>query len=215
MTQTPKGKERKKKKMKKIEFVAKATQYTEYAKTVDVHQKPTVGVNSGAHGATFEMAVKMALGNTKGNHLKSKAGNVDTRKKRQNVEIKSGAGELAKINELGKVSGLINGFYDLESDELQIENIAKGWVIYAPEYTPGQNVENVSYVMTAEDFVKAILQAGMLRKKLSTAGKKSGKTAPDRLTLQSFTNSIKKSNAWYDALEDFGMGFSEWVEMIK
>lgn len=207
--------------MKKIEFVGKVNEYTEYAKTVNVHQKPIEGVNSGAHGTTFEMAVKVELGNVHGNHLKSKAGRVDTTYKRQSIEIKSGAGELCKINEDGTISGLFKGLYIPENKETKqeeqilIESYSNGYVVYAPEFEPGDAVKQIAYAMTVENFVKAVISAGMLRKKTSTFSRRKGKTNPDRLTLQSFRNSIKKTDAWYDALENYGMTFGEWLEMVN
>ena len=71
--------------MKKNEFIAKVNAYNEYAKSVDCHVKPEKGSVNGAYGRSYEMTVKLYLGNYK--TLVAGAGKADTTKKGLKIEI--------------------------------------------------------------------------------------------------------------------------------
>lgn len=189
--------------MSKKDFLEKVSAYTEYAKNVDVHTMPKAGTNSGCHGVSYELAVKVAMCNY-GSKGKAKAGAVDTRKAGYNVEIKSGCGELATVDADGKIISTV-----FKSDI----------VVYAPFYEPEDDVFGVSYVMTTEDFFGALEQAGLIRKKVSSAMNKKKQAGEswhyDRLAIQSYTNSKKATARWLDALEEYGMSLDEWLDSIK
>lgn len=180
--------------MKKAEFIERMNNYIEYAK--GEHN------NDGANGTSYEMAVKLALGNYKG-QLKSKAGIVDTRKGGYAVEIKSGCGELATLDENGKIINTV---------------LKRDIIIYAPFYEAGDDVYSTSYVLTTEDFFEALEQAHLIRTKVSSAmNKKKQNGEPwhyDRMSIQSFKNSQRAMNRWLNALEEYGTDLASWLEQL-
>lgn len=180
--------------MRKNEFIEKMNNYITYAQ--GEHN------NDGANGTSYEMAVKFALGNYKG-QLKSKAGIVDTRKGGYSVEIKSGCGELATLDEDGKIINTV---------------FKRDIIVYAPFYEAGDDVFSTSYVLTTEDFFKALEEANLIRTKVSSAmNKKKQNGEPwhyDRMAIQSFKNSQKAINRWLNALEEYGMDLKSWLEEL-
>lgn len=180
--------------MKKTEFIEKMNNYITYAQ--GEHN------NDGANGTSYEMAIKLALGNYKG-QLKSKAGIVDTRKGGYSVEIKSGCGELATLNENGEIINTV---------------FKRDIIIYAPFYEAGDDVFLTSYVLTTDDFFEALEQAHLIRTKVSSAmNKKKQNGEPwyyDRMSIQSFKNSQKAIDRWLNALDEYGVDLKSWLEEL-
>ena len=180
--------------MKKNDFLTKVSNYVAYAQ--GEHR------NDGANGTSYEMAVKVALGNCNG-QLKSRAGIVDTRKGGYSIEIKSGCGELATLNEDGEIVSTV---------------FKRDIIVYAPFYEAGDDVFCTSYVLTTEDFFKALEEARLIRTKVSSAmnkKKQNGETwYYDRMSIQSFKNSQKATDRWLDALEMYGTDLRSWLEEL-
>lgn len=187
--------------MKKNEFIAKVNAYNEYAKSVDCHVKPEKGMANGADGRSYEITVKLYLGNYKS--FVAGAGKADTTKKGLKIEIKSGCGELGVLDVNGKLKSMVK-----KSD----------YVFYSPFYTAGDTVEESTYVLTSEDFFTALEEAGLIRKKVSSSMNKVKKSGGDwyydRLAIQSYMNSKKALNRWLDALDTYGMTVEDWKEMV-
>ena len=186
--------------MSKKETVKKIRkQYNEYAKTVNIHVKPTKGVNSGAHGRDFEARVKTYLGNINGLKIASNSNNYDTIKKGFKIEVKTGNGEICQIMEDGTKRGLFG-----RSD----------YVVYALTVYPDCPVEHQAVVCPACEFIERLENAGLTRLKASTAVYKAVESGfldeiyYDRESIQ--INSIRKENKLWDILEDIGMSLDEF-----
>ena len=184
--------------MKKEEFLKEVSGYENFARTVNAHARDA---HNGAWGTLLELEIKKSLGNTR--QLKSGAGKVDTRKKGLKIEIKSACGELATLDESGKM----------------ITSIFKNdLVIYAPFYEPDDDIYTCCYVLTIDGFKRALESANMVREKMSTnmcKRKKAGMTYyNDRLSIQSFTNSKKRTAAWLAALDENGISLADWFEVM-
>lgn len=188
--------------MLKNEFLEKITKYLEYAKSVDVHQKPEKGLNSGAWGRAYEQIAKEYFHVY--DSLVSSAGKFDIETERFKIEIKTGCGELGVVDEHGNMTSIIK-----ECD----------YVFYSPFYAPGDTFEESTYVLTSKAFFDALETAGMIRPKASslmTRRKQMGEPwYYDRKSIQSYMNSKKKLNCWLDALEEFGMTVEEWERMME
>lgn len=188
-----------------VDALNRLNQYRQYAKAVDVHQSPVSGVHSGAHGISYEMAVRYALGNYRSKRNAAAAGRVDTTKRVEGVlaaiEIKSGCGELATLDANGNILRTV---------------FTRDYVVYAPEYTPEADVLKVSYVLTADDFMTALTEARAIRFKKSTNMTKRPKEEQysDRLAIQTFSNSRKATDRMYDALETYGVRLDKWMEQV-
>ena len=173
--------------------------YNEYAKTVNVHIKPTRGVNSGAHGRDFEARVKTYLGNMNGLKIASSSNNYDTIKKGFKIEVKTGNGEICQIMEDGTKRGMFG-----KSD----------YVVYALTVYPDCPVEHQAVVCPACEFIERLEDAGLTRLKASTAVYKAVQSGfldeiyYDRESIQ--INSIRKENKLWDILEDIGMSLDEF-----
>lgn len=189
--------------MKKNEIIANFVNYRNYTIKNDCHVKPTKGVNSGNAGRTAEIAVKLALNNIKGAKGISSPTQKDTYKKLDGImtsfEVKSGCGVLANIDESGNYYGAM-----LKSE----------YVIYTPEYDPTFPICYQAYVLLVEDFIEILKEIGLIRLKMSGAqysnGQRKENAFYDRLTIQTFTNSKKKTallyenlNRYADTMEDF------------
>lgn len=176
--------------------------YMAYATRVDVHQVPTKGVNSGANGRAFEQAVKVALHNYRSKGITA-ANRADTIKKIdgviQSIEIKQGAGELATLNEYGEIVTTI---------------FKRDLIVYAPEYEASDNVLQTAYVMSTNTFMKVLDEAGLIRYKKTSSMTKRDKEEQynDRMAIQTFTNSQKKLNLFYDLLEENGAKLGTWLK---
>jgi hypothetical protein len=192
------------KKMTKTEMAVK--NYMEYAKNVDVHQKATKGVNSGAYGSAYEMQVKLALNNRHFNGV-AKKGRIDTTKKingkKLSFEIKQGCGELAIIDMSGKI---VKSCFNTD------------YIIYCPDFDINRNVLKQSYIIATEEFIPMLFSIGLVRKKMSSAMYNRPESARyhDKLAIQSFLNSEKKTNLFYDLLEEKAESLESWIiENIK
>lgn len=182
--------------MKKNEIITNFENYRNYTINNDCHVKPTKGVNSGNAGRTAELAVKLALNNIKGAQAVSAATRKDTYKSLDGIitsfEIKSGCGVLANIDENGNYYGAM-----MKSE----------YVIYTPEYDPQLPICYQAYVLLVEDFIEILKELGLIRLKMSGAQYSNGQRKEgafyDRLTIQTFNNSKKKTAALYTALNRY------------
>jgi len=171
--------------------------YMEYAKSVNVHVKPVKGVHSGAKGRPYEMAVKVAITpNSKAAGV-AKAGRIDHRAGGIRYEIKTGCGEICRINpETGEMSKPFGG---------------ADYVIYCPFFNLNEAVETQSYVVPTAEMVALLEELGLVRTKASTSSYRNGVAVIDRITIQSFSNSRKKEEALYAALDQYPK-LGEWLE---
>lgn len=184
--------------------------YLAYAESVNVHQKPTKGVNSGAEGRAFERAINFEFGLLDRSKSVQGAGAIDTVKyavidgvkKRIDIEDKVGAGTLATLNENGGI--------------LYSPLLKSDFVVYTPRFYPGYDVKKQALFFETPVFLDILKNNGLIRKKTSgdmTAKRKSGADwYHDKLTIQSFTNSKKKYHAFTSDLFFEGMMFDDFVE---
>lgn len=165
------------------------------------HVRPTKGVDNGAGGKLSEMFIKMLLENTRGKGVSPAGSGYDTKKKIQGkiatIEIKSGCGEIARI-----------------IDDVPVFKTAK-YVCYCP--FSGITDIKCYKVFEMDTFVSLLKNAGLLRLKISTAEYKSAKIENrppkhDRITIQTFTTSAKKS-ALMDDIMSVGMSVNEFFEI--
>lgn len=186
---------------KQDEFIEKLRVYQAYTDTQSgkIHDVPTQGTNCGAEGRCFEMAVKAYLGNYRSKGV-AKAGYTDTRKFGQSIEIKSGCGELGIVNENGDIIKTV---------------FRHNIIIYTPDYQAGDDVGKTSYVLTTSNFLQALSECELIRYKTSTfMSRQKAQGLPfykDRIAIQSFRNSNRKSDLWLDALENYGISLEKWV----
>lgn len=184
---------------KKETVIAIRKRYNDYAKSVDIHVKPTKGVNSGAHGRDFEARVKTYLNNCNGLKIAANSNNYDTIKKGIKIEVKSGNGEICQIMEDGTKRGMFG-----KSD----------YVIYTLKVYPECPVEQQAIVCPACEFIERLENAGLTRLKASTAIYKAVQSGfldeiyHDRESIQ--INSVRKENKLWDILEEIGMSLDEF-----
>lgn len=161
--------------------------YSKKAKSC--HVKPTKGVDNGAGGKLSEMFIKMLLENTRGKGVSAAGSGYDTMKKihgkMTTIEIKSGCGELAKI-----------------IDGVPIFKSAK-YICYCP-FSGITDIKGYR-VFETNTFISLLENAGLIRLKISTAEYKAAKLENrppkhDRLTIQTFSNSAKKSALMNDIM---------------
>lgn len=184
--------------------------YLAYAMAADVHKKPQKGTNSGAEGRAFERALNFLLGllirseSVQGAGLfdSIKYGTVNGKKKRITIEIKTGAGTLATLDESGNV--------------LTSPLMKSDFVAYTPQFYPELDVKNQVLFFETSAFLDILKKHGLIRKKVSgkmNAQKKSGgRWYYDILSIQSFKNSKKKYHAFTSDLFFEGMTFDDFVE---
>lgn len=184
--------------------------YLAYAESVNVHQKPVEGVNSGAEGRAFERAINFLLGLLARSESVQGAGlfdaikymEVNGKKKRITIEIKTGAGTLATLDEDGNI--------------LTSPLMKSDFVAYTPQFYPELEVENQVLFFETSVFLDILKKHGLIRKKVSgkmNTKKKSGGTwYYDILSIQSFKNSKKKYHAFTTDLFFEGMTFNDFVE---
>jgi hypothetical protein len=189
--------------MKKAECLERNAKYHAYAQSVEVHQKPTEGVNSGAHGNDFERQIKMAMGNYRFNGV-ANAKQADTTKRLHGAnirfEIKSGCGELIRYNRDGECVG------DIRNSD---------YIIYCPEYDINRPAQEQAYIFPATMFFNLMLKNGMLREKKSSNMMKQPKELQfyDRITIQSFNNSKKKTALMYELMKE-GVPLNVFIEVM-
>ena len=184
--------------------------YLAYAEAVNVHQKPTEGINSGAEGRAFERAINYEFGLLDRSKSVQGAGVFDTvkyatingKKKRISIEDKTGAGTLATLDENG--------------DILTSPLLKSDFVVYTPRFYPTYDVKKQALFFETAVFLDILKNNGLIRKKTSgkmTAQKKSGANwYYDIMSIQSFTNSKKKFQAFTSDLFFEGMTFDDFVE---
>lgn len=184
--------------------------YLAYAMAADVHKKPQKGTNSGAEGRAFERAVNFRLGlydrsekvQGAGVFDSVKYGVIDGKKRRLSIEVKTGAGTLATLDENGDI--VTSPFFNSD------------FVAYTPQFYLDLEVENQALFFETAVFVDILKKHGLIRKKTSgkmTAQKKSGANwYYDVLSIQSFKNSKKKYHAFTQDLFFEGMTFDDFVE---
>lgn len=173
--------------------------YSKKAKSC--HVKPTKGVDNGAGGKLSEMFIKMLLENTRGKGVSPAGMGYDTMKKihgkMTTIEIKSGCGELAKI-----------------IDGVPIFKSAK-YICYCP-FSGITDIKGYR-VFETDTFISLLESAGLIRMKISTAEYKAAKAENrppkhDRLTIQTFSNSVTKS-ALMDDILSMGMSVNEFFDI--
>ena len=188
-------------------------QYLLYTADVNVHQKPTTGVNSGAEGRAFERAVNYELGLIKrslevqgANRIDSvKYITLDGKKKRINIEIKTGCGTLAVLNSDGTIasSPLLNSDF----------------IVYTPQFYPALAVRDQALVFEVDDFMDILKRHGLIRKKTSgkmnSIKKGGGEWYYDIMSIQSFKNSKKKFHAFTSDLFFEGMLLDDFIEQYN
>ena len=178
----------------------------EYARTVNPYQRPTSGVHSGINGTRFEDRVKLAFGLEK--WIGTAKGKYDFRKKIDGnfckFEVKSGAGEIATLKKPIPAEAVKNGdiTIDLTAEYIDHSILNSDYIIYTPY--PLQDTDILAYnapvaVFKSATFANLLKYGGFLRWKTSTAlNRQGGKGFYDKITIQTFSNSIKKENAIYE-----------------
>lgn len=184
--------------------------YLAYAMVADVHKKPQKGTNSGAEGRAFERAINFHLGlynrseSVQGAGLfdSIKYGTVNGKKKRISIEVKTGAGTLATLDESGNI--------------LTSPLFKSDFVAYTPQFYPELDLENQVLFFETSAFIDILKKHGLIRKKVSgkmnTQKKNGGNWYYDILSIQSFKNSKKKYHAFTSDLFFEGMTFNDFVE---
>lgn len=181
----------------------KMNTYREYVKECDCYVTPTKGVNSGSDGRLYELSVKMCLNNYRFNGIVASAKSIDTTKKINGIirkfEIKSGCGTLCNLDREGNI---INSPL-LKSD----------YVIYTPRYYYDVPVAKQAYIFSVPDFLFVLGECGLIRYKYSGSqyfinedGRKERKANAyyDKMAIQTFLNSKRKTQLLYDLLEQYG-----------
>lgn len=187
--------------------------YLAYAEAVNVHQKPTEGVNSGAEGRAFERAINYEFGLLDRSKSVQGAGAFDTvkyvtiddKKRRISIEDKTGAGTLATLDENG--------------DILTSPLLKSDFVVYTPRFYPSYDVKKQALFFETSVFMDILSKHGLIRKKLSgkmnVLKKNGGEWYYDILSIQSFKNSKKKYHAFTTDLFFEGMTFDDFIEQYN
>lgn len=187
----------------KAKAMEKMNTYREYAKNCNCYITPTKGVNSGSDGRAYELSVKMCLNNYRFGGIVASAKSIDTTKKINGkickFEIKSGCGTL--------------GILDREGNIINSPLLKSDYVIYTPRYYFNTPVAKQSYVFAVQDFLFVLGECGLIRYKYSGLqyfinedGQKERKADAfyDKMTIQTFLNSKRKTELLYDLLEQYG-----------
>jgi hypothetical protein len=83
------------------------------------------------------------------------------------------------------------------------------YVCYCPDFRLGDRVELVSYVMSKENFLTVLTEAGLIRQKKATDG-------TWHTSIQSYKNSKKKYELFLDLLDEYNeMSLEEYRAMAK
>lgn len=184
--------------------------YLAYAMAADVHKKPQKGTNSGAEGRAFERAVNFRLGlydrsekvQGAGVFDSVKYGVIDGKKRRLAIEVKTGAGTLATLDEKGEI--VTSPFFNSD------------FVAYTPQFYPDLDIENQALFFETTVFIDILEKHGLIRKKVSgkmnTQKRSGGEWYYDILSIQSFKNSKKKYHALTSDLFFEGMTFNDFVQ---
>lgn len=194
---------------RKEKMLALLIAYLEYAFGINVHQKPTKGINSGAEGRAFERAINYLFGLLERCKTVQGANSFDCikyrtvngKKKRITIEIKTGSGTLGILNSDGNI---------ISSPLLKSDFIA-----YVPQFFDGIPTENQVLFFETSVFMDILKNNGLIRKK--TSGKMSARKKAgldwyyDILSIQSFKNSKKKFTAFTNDLFFEGLTFDDFV----
>lgn len=185
--------------MKQQVFMNVMKEYSVKAK--GCHVKPTKGIDNGAGGKLAEAFIKLLLENTRGKCVSPAGLGYDTIKKingkMTTVEIKSGCGELAKI-----------------VNDVPVFKSAK-YICYCP--ISGITDIKCYKVFETDTFISLLENAGLIRLKISTAEYKAAKAENrppkhDRLTIQTFSNSAKKT-ALIDDIMSMGISVNSFFDI--
>lgn len=192
-------------------MLALLTAYLAYAFSVNVHQTPKKGINSGAEGRAFERAINYLFGLLKRSGMVQGANSFDCikyrtingKKKRITIEIKTGSGTLGVLDNNGNI---------ISSPLLKSDFIA-----YVPQFFDGIPAKNQVLFFETSVFMDILKNNGLIRKKMSgkmSARKKAGLDwYYDILSIQSFKNSKKKFTAFTNDLFFEGLTFSDFINI--
>lgn len=185
---------------------AEIQQYIEYVKAENEKAERGEPYNSGARGRLFEALIKYDLGTYNFNGMAARSGLVDIKKtineKMRSIEAKTGAGELGTISPDGKKS---------------IPLLKKYGIIYAPEFDINLPACRQAYFLTPKEFWNILEECGLIRYKTSSSVTRAAKQGLiekyyDRIAIQTFTNSAKKIDQFYDLLEEYATPFLQWAK---
>lgn len=189
--------------------IDKINAYRDYAKHHNCYVTPKKGTNSGSDGRMNELAVKMCLNNYRFNGIVASAKSIDTTKKINGkmvkFEIKTGCGTLAVI--------------DRNGDIVTSPTLKSDYIIYTPEYLNSQPVCKQAFVFPVQVFLMVLNDCGLLRYKYSGQqyeinknGEKVRKADAyhDKLTIQTYLNSKKKTALFYSKIAEYGIRLDEF-----
>lgn len=186
--------------------------YCKYADEINVHQKPTEGVNSGAEGRAFERSINFHIGLYDRSMEVRKQGIQDTAKyivmdgKRRmlKIEDKTGCGTISILNENG----------DIISSPLRDSD----FVIYCPRFYPMEEVKKQCFIVETSVFLDVLMECGLIRRKPSGYQQKRKKAGlpwyNDVESIQSyiFKNSHKKRDEFLTKLAFESLTFDDFIE---
>lgn len=193
----------------KTKMLGLLTAYLAYAFSINVHQKPTKGVNSGAEGRAFERAINYLFGLLKRCSSVQGANSFDCikyrtvngKRKRITIEIKTGSGTL--------------GILDANGNIVSSPLLKSDFIAYVPQLLDGIPAEKQVLFFETSVFMDILKNNGLIRKKTSgkmTARKKAGLDwYYDILSIQSFKNSKKKFTTFTNDLFFEGLTFDDFV----
>ena len=159
-------------------------------KTTNYLQTPKKGVDNGIGGKTYEVeVVARIVGRVTG---VKKAGHCDLIWHGRHHEIKIGSGQLGTLT--------------YKADGTPVEHIKKNdFFVYCPEYINTVDPLLQAYVIPYDIFLQGLKELGLYRYKISSYAYHTGCKKADRISIQSFKNSNKKYNEFYDFLEANGI----------
>ena len=193
----------------KGKMLALLTAYLAYAFSVNVHQTPKKGINSGAEGRAFERAINYMFGLLKRSGAVQGANSFDCikyrtvngKRKRITIEIKTGSGTL--------------GILDANGNIISSPLLKSDFIAYVPQLLDGIPAEKQVLFFETSVFIDILKKNNLIRKKASgkmTARKKAGLDwYYDVLSIQSFKNSKKKFTAFTNDLFFEGLTFDDFV----
>lgn len=193
----------------KGKMLALLTAYLAYAFSVNVHQTPKKGINSGAEGRAFERAINYVFGLLKRCGAVQGANSFDCvkyrtvngKRKRITIEIKTGSGTL--------------GILDANGNIISSPLLKSDFIAYVPQLLDGIPAENQVLFFETSVFIDILKKNNLIRKKASgkmSARKKAGLNwYYDILSIQSFKNSKKKFTAFTNDLFFEGLTFDDFV----
>ena len=179
--------------MTRKEYFQRLAFFKDYAENNDIYHKPVKGekCNFGAVGFAYQGEVGVYLGFVRG-QLGSKKNSSDVRcdfiAHGLCLEVKHNCSNLDILYSKKKVD----------------------YVCYCPDYVIGDRVELVSYVMSKDNFLTVLENAGLIRKSKKWAD---GST---HISMQSYKNSKKKYNLFLDLLEEYNeMSLADYKALLE